>query len=148
MQLYPWLHHTMTISKLRNLKHDLFSLIEKVPHLDPSTVALAWCYFEELLCYGLVHKGIRKQLAAACLLLAYKFNQDLDDDKLSRLIDAVQTLDRKDNLKAHDIFSVEFQVFAALGFDLQILFRKIEPHLTEFFALKVSVYIPLRLCMC
>ncbi|XP_053992592.1 uncharacterized protein LOC128883832 isoform X2 [Hylaeus volcanicus] len=133
---FPWLHSTITLSKLRNLKHDLFNLIDKVSNLDPSTVAAAWFYFEQLLLKRVVHKGIRKILAAACLLLSYKFNQDLLDNQLSELIVAVQTLDRQDNLKAQDIFSMEFTVFALIEFNLQVPFSKIKSHLNEYLTSK------------
>lgn len=135
-QAYPWLHQSMTMSKLRNLKHDIFSLIDKVPNLDPSTVAMAWTYFERLVSLQVVHKATRKQLAGACLVLAYKFNQALRSHQLCHLVHALQTLDRKDHLRPRDIFAMEFKVFATIGFNLQVSFADIGHHLQEYLTFK------------
>lgn len=73
-----------------------------------------------LISLRVVNKTIRKQLAAACLVLAYKFNQALRGNQLPHLVHAVQSLDRKDHLRPHDIFALEFKVFASIGFNLQV----------------------------
>merc|ERR1712206_37344 len=74
--MHPELDVSITMSKLRNLQKDLFDITTKVPSLEMATVALAWVYFEMLLKNGHIIKSNRKLFGGACLVLAYKFNQD------------------------------------------------------------------------
>eukprot|EP00921_Rhytidocystis_pertsovi_P008941 GHVQ01014493.1.p1 GENE.GHVQ01014493.1~~GHVQ01014493.1.p1 ORF type:complete len:420 (-),score=29.56 GHVQ01014493.1:2136-3395(-) len=119
-ELHPWIHHSMTLSKLRNLKADIFSLLDHLTALDPSSVASAWVYFERLVLQRVVEKSNRKLFCFACVLLAYKFNQPCQPNILKSLIQALQKLDRKENLSSSEMFAAEFQVFMLLGFSLQV----------------------------
>lgn len=67
-----------------------------------------------------VHKATRKQLAGACLVLAYKFNQALRPTRLGQLMQVIKTLDRKDHLTPYDIFAAEFKVFVLIDFGMQV----------------------------
>ena len=116
-EAYPWLNTTVTLSKLRNLKKDLFAIAMEHKACDVSTVAMAWVYFEHLVFRkNLVHKGNRKQLAGTCLVLAYKFNEpesiEHDDarDSLKTLASLIRKLDRKDPLDFEDITAGELEV--------------------------------------
>jgi hypothetical protein len=137
-EAYPWLNTTVTLSKLRNLKKDLFAIAMEHKACDVSTVAMAWVYFEHLVFRkNLVHKGNRKQLAGTCLVLAYKFNEpesiEHDDarDSLKTLASLIRKLDRKDPLDFEDITAGELEVFAELDFTLHLAPAQVYPHINE-----------------
>eukprot|EP00916_Digyalum_oweni_P024017 GHVL01039767.1.p1 GENE.GHVL01039767.1~~GHVL01039767.1.p1 ORF type:complete len:357 (+),score=75.64 GHVL01039767.1:44-1072(+) len=120
-KLNPWLHKTMSLSKLRNLKADLFNFQENMSvEIEISTVAMAWMYFEKLVMNNYVAKANRKLFAGVCLVLAYKFNQAFRKDHFSRLVNSIKTLDHKDRLDEQQILEKEFQVYAYLEFSLMI----------------------------
>lgn len=135
-ELHPWIHPSLTQSKIRNLKADLFSVLTQVPELDVSTVASAWVYFERLVFKMVVEKTNRKLYGFACLLLAYKFNQATHAGVLKELVQALQKLDKKENLSSRDMFVAEFHVFMLLGFSLQLKLQQVLPHILEYLSTK------------
>lgn len=118
-QRHPWLDRSMTLSKLRNLQKDLREMTLAIPRLDMSTVAIAWVYFEKLVLGNHVRKSNRKLLAAACLVLAFKFNQHGDRTSLQQLACCIRKLDRKDQLNLDDLQDAELKVFVWLKFSLR-----------------------------
>ena len=79
-ELHPWLPTSMSLSKIRTLKRE--SLEQWKKHdLELSTLALGIVYFERLVIKTLVMKTNRKLKFAACLLLAYKFNEGESNDE-------------------------------------------------------------------
>jgi len=153
--LHPNLHETMTLSKLRNLKHQLVEMCNKCKFLDVSTVAVAWVYFEQLVIRGRVDKSNRKQIAGTCLVLAYKFyneNDDVEDRRtsdpaqkedqipketreLKELLFHVRKLDKKDQLDPADVLVKEFSVFAWLEFWVKLESPEVQLRLQEMLAL-------------
>ena len=71
---HPDLPPRLTLSKIRKIKR-LFLDVTKSLDLELSTAALAVVYFETLCLKRLVGKPNRKLVAAACLVLAFKFNE-------------------------------------------------------------------------
>merc|ERR1712007_1685 len=118
-KMHPELDPSITLSKLTNLQKDLLRITTKVPSLDMATVGLAWVYFEKLLKTGHVVKSNRKLFGGACLVLAYKFNQDGGDvSTLQQLAKCIQKLDRKDRLDLTALQEAEVKVFVFLEFGL------------------------------
>jgi len=126
---HPNLHSSITLSKLRNLQKDLRDIATTNPEVDLSTVALAWVYFEKLVLGDVVRKHNRKILAGACLVLAFKFNQDPDRSSVRRLATCIRKLDRKDQLDLATLNDAELKVFVWLKFYLHIGQDQAMPHL-------------------
>ncbi|CRG93635.1 cyclin dependent kinase binding protein, putative [Plasmodium gallinaceum] len=131
-EINPWIHKSLTLSKLRNLKIDLFNLINFIPEIDISTISCAWVFFERLVIKGYVHKFNRKLYAATCLILSLKFYQHDDIQILEKLLSYIQKLDKKENLTPSLIFSVEFLVYRLLDFSLQHTYENIRPHIHQY----------------
>ncbi|GAW81965.1 cyclin dependent kinase binding protein [Plasmodium gonderi] len=131
-EINPWIHKSLTLSKLRNLKIDLFNLIHNIPEIDISTISCAWVFFERLVIKGYVHKTNRKLYAATCLILSIKFHQHDDMQNLEKLLIHIQKLDKKENLTPSLIFSVEFLVYRLLDFSLQHTYEDIRPHIHQY----------------
>ncbi|SOV12179.1 cyclin dependent kinase binding protein, putative [Plasmodium gaboni] len=131
-EINPWIHKSLTLSKLRNLKIDLFNLINNIPEIDISTISCAWVFFERLVIKGYVHKYNRKLYAATCLILSFKFYQHDDIQILEKLLIHIQKLDKKENLTPSLIFSVEFLVYRLLEFSLQHTYENIRPHIHQY----------------
>ncbi|EUD66323.1 hypothetical protein C922_03239 [Plasmodium inui San Antonio 1] len=131
-EINPWIHKSLTLSKLRNLKIDLFNLISNIPQIDISTICCAWVFFERLVIKGYVHKSNRKLYAATCLILSLKFYQHDDMQILEKLLFYIQKLDKKENLTPSLIFSVEFLVYRLLDFSLQHTYEHIRPHIYQY----------------
>jgi len=126
---HPQLHPSMTLSKLRNLQKDLCDIATTNPEVDLSTVALAWVFFEKLVLGDVVRKHNRKLLAGACLVLAFKFNQETDRSSVRRLATCIRKLDRKDQLNLAALNDAELKVFVWLKFSLHIAEDQAMPHL-------------------
>ncbi|KJP88919.1 hypothetical protein AK88_01413 [Plasmodium fragile] len=131
-EINPWIHKSLTLSKLRNLKIDLFNFISNIPQIDISTICCAWVFFERLVIKGYVHKSNRKLYAATCLILSLKFYQHDDMQILEKLLFYIQKLDKKENLTPSLIFSVEFLVYRLLDFSLQHTYEHIRPHIYQY----------------
>ncbi|VUC53778.1 cyclin dependent kinase binding protein, putative [Plasmodium berghei ANKA] len=131
-EINPWIHKSLTLSKLRNLKIDLFNLINHIPEIDISTISCAWVFFERLVIKGYVHKGNRKLYAATCLILSLKFYQHDDIHILEKLLIYIQKLDKKENLTPSLIFSMEFTLYKLLDFSLQHTYENIRLHIHQY----------------
>lgn len=136
-EINPWIHKSLTLSKLRNLKIDLFNLINHIPEIDISTISCAWVFFERLVIKGYVHKGNRKLYAATCLILSLKFYQHDDIHILEKLLIYIQKLDKKENLTPSLIFSMEFTLYKLLDFSLQHTYENIRLHIHQYLESKV-----------
>lgn len=83
---------------------------------------MAFKYFHQLLCMGLVLRNNRKLVAYTCVVLAFKFNEEthlsLSRLRLQMLVRSLCELDRKNSLKPTDIFKYEFEVYRKLRFNL------------------------------
>ncbi|KAI4837437.1 cyclin dependent kinase binding protein [Plasmodium brasilianum] len=131
-EINPWIDKSLTLSKLRNLKIDIFNLINSIPEIDISTISCAWVFFERLVIKGYVHKCNRKLYAATCLILSLKFYQHDDIQILEKLLIYIQKLDKKENLTPSLIFSVEFLVYRLLDFSLQHTYENIRAHIHQY----------------
>lgn len=126
---HPHIHPSLTLSKLRNLQKDLREITERMHELDVCSVALAWVYFEKLVLKDCVRKASRKLLAGACLVLAFKFHQRGDREKIRRLAAEIRKMDRKDRLQWEDLHEAELKVFVWLEFSLHVPASEVMPHL-------------------
>jgi len=125
---HPQIHPSLTLSKLRNLQKDLREITQTMHDLDVCSVALAWVYFEKLVLKDYVRKASRKLLAGACLVLAYKFHQRGDREKIRKLAGEIRKMDRKDRLQWEDLHEAELKVFVWLEFSLHVPASEVMPH--------------------
>ena len=154
-ELHPWLPTSMSLSKIRTLKRE--SLEQWKKHdLELSTLALGIVYFERLVIKTLVMKTNRKLKFAACLLLAYKFNEGESKSEeeimsptnsgqeiqaatnnsntttmngpLLAMQHVFDSIERSLGISRKELFRIELQVFAELDFDLSIPPEKLMPH--------------------
>lgn len=114
----------ITLSKIRNLKKVMLQI---ALDLDIELVALSksFVYFEKLALAGLVVKQNRRLVAAACLLLACKAN----DDQTKIFTRLMEEYEEKLGIIRQEIVEAEFPILIALGFDLLISQREFQPHL-------------------
>jgi len=133
---------SLTLSKIRSIKQQALKAAVKA-RLEVSTVALACVYFERLCLDCRVDKSNRRLCFAACLLLAAKINEanvvglvTRNQEENTKEKSGIQSLIRptqKSNtifasllefmtqdwsLSLKHLFSAEWGVFAALGFEL------------------------------
>jgi hypothetical protein len=87
--------------------------------LELSTVALGIVYFEKLVFKGVVTKPNRKLIMSACLVLAFKFNEEpsADEQGVQALLDDIQQVQ---SLAPKQVLNAEFAVFAHLHFRLKV----------------------------
>lgn len=139
---------SLTLSKIRSLKQQaLLAAVDA--HLEVSTVALAFVYFERLCLDCRVDKSNRRLAFAACLLLAAKINEanislvmQKEDDEKNSLQSLIRPTKKSNSIFASllefftqdwslslkHLFSAEWGVFAALGFKLQATPSQVEFH--------------------
>uniref|UniRef100_A0A0G4HMW8 Cyclin N-terminal domain-containing protein n=1 Tax=Chromera velia CCMP2878 TaxID=1169474 RepID=A0A0G4HMW8_9ALVE len=142
-QTHPWLDRSITLSKLRNLKSDVFAVVDVFPDkIDACTAACAWVYFERLVLKKCVTKTNRKLLAGACLFLSYKFNQAPKDFPfaLQHISEALQSQDVTEDLSPSDLAAAEFRVYALLDFSLQLDRWDVTPHILSYLESKDSSF--------
>lgn len=148
---FPWLcAHHLTWTKLRRMQQGLLSIGEEL-ELEPSTVAMALVYLEKAILAQCVDKGNRRVVAAAALLLAAKFNDDMPWDQsdvsnastTSSAEEAGEIDERARWLRKHmspalrrglsvslrATVATEFSLWSHLGFSLHVPPRQLRPHL-------------------
>eukprot|EP00127_Corallochytrium_limacisporum_P001999 Clim_evm6s97 gene=Clim_evmTU6s97 len=119
----------ITFSKMRSLKRVMLECALQA-QLEMSTVGLAYTYFERLVLQQQVVKRNRKPVAAGCLLLAAKFS----DPKCNHLDSLLEIMDKEFNIEKESILWHEFDIFAALDFDLRAAVGDYMPRLNRLLA--------------
>ena len=136
---------SLTLSKIRRLKQQALVACIKA-RLEVSTVAVACVYFERLALDCRVDKSNRKLVFATCLLLACKINEKnvamVHDDQIlsegaetkmgmlqsfirptkiakTQFASLFEFFSHEWSVSLKSLFSAEWGVFAALGFNLQ-----------------------------
>ncbi|KMS64714.1 hypothetical protein BVRB_017430, partial [Beta vulgaris subsp. vulgaris] len=108
---HPWLHPSMSLSKIRSVKNKMLAVIRELD-MEISTAAIACAYFEMLLIKGAIKKEIRNVLAAVCLLLASKFNAGAGDQV--ELLDSACDIFR---VRRQNVLDLELYGFVQLEFN-------------------------------
>lgn len=121
---HPWIQATLTLSKIRRIRQLMLQVAISL-NLEMSTTALAYIYFQRLCIKNVIMKTNRKVAAAACLMLAYKFNEKIvtgvEDDggatkqKLQTLLDC---LEKVLLVKKKELLLSEFGILVSLDFTL------------------------------
>lgn len=120
--LYPFLDSRLTLSTIVNMREKYIVLLCRDLDIEVCTVALAWTYFNKLLDWNCVTRYNRKSKACACILLAYKFIEEMTthevQQNLGRLISSLCE-DESEAFKEATLRE-EFEVYSALRFDLHL----------------------------
>eukprot|EP00467_Chlorarachnion_reptans_P001476 CAMPEP_0114517882 /NCGR_PEP_ID=MMETSP0109-20121206/18141_1 /TAXON_ID=29199 /ORGANISM="Chlorarachnion reptans, Strain CCCM449" /LENGTH=530 /DNA_ID=CAMNT_0001698453 /DNA_START=153 /DNA_END=1745 /DNA_ORIENTATION=+ len=127
-----WLTTTkMSLSKCRKIKSLLLEIALDLD-LEISTAALAYAYFERLVLRNVVSKYNRKVAAGAALLLAFKYNENLElagevtgfrtmrTKKKGRLEKLVDLVESKFHVKRNELLRTELGALVHLKFDLSV----------------------------
>ncbi|XP_049609732.1 CDK5 and ABL1 enzyme substrate 2 [Syngnathus scovelli] len=117
-------HIKLTLSKIRSLKQEM-QLVGEDCGLQPSTIAMAFVYFEKLVLQGRLNKQNRKLVSAACILLAAKISSDLRKQEVKHLIDK---LEERFRIGRRELISFEFTILVALEMALYLPESKVMPH--------------------
>ncbi|KAL0482667.1 CDK5 and ABL1 enzyme substrate [Acrasis kona] len=98
---------------------------------DISTVTLAIVYLERLIINGFVDDKNRKLVAATCLFLAFKLNNEITSaqERNKHLGQLMDQLESSIGVNKKQILSNEFTIFANLGFDLVVPMNQLMPHM-------------------
>ncbi|RKP38703.1 hypothetical protein BJ085DRAFT_16375 [Dimargaris cristalligena] len=117
---------SITLSKIRNLKLRLIQCAQQASN-EISSVALAYVYLEKLILARRIHKGNRRCLAAACLLLAVKANEPHGESTAQLLAVIPKVM----GVTSAAVLEQEFTVFADLQFSLYVPIHEFMPHLNR-----------------
>ncbi|EAN32471.1 Cyclin domain protein [Theileria parva strain Muguga] len=128
-QKHPWLHPTLSFTKLCKIKYNVMSLPNLIHHVDPSTSAIAWTLIERLVLNGVLTKFNRKLFSSVCYILAYKFNQDFEYEVINEIL---TIFTREKNVDAKSIFYNEMKIFALLEFSLKLKYTYIQTHINHY----------------
>jgi hypothetical protein len=90
----------------------------------------------------MVMKATRKIIGGACLLLAAKSN----DSKDMNIVKLIQTIEKELEILSRDIYTEEFQVYAALEFQVYANPKEMMPHLTRILSATGKNLFLLSLC--
>ena len=115
---HPELPAELTLSKIRNLKKEVLLHVRTLD-LELSTAALAIVFFEKLVVKGVVCKANRKLVMAACLVIAYKFNEPRREG-MATLKDLLADIEKVQLLTPKQVLEAEFSVYGHLLFHLHI----------------------------
>ncbi|CAN0279379.1 unnamed protein product [Ectocarpus sp. 6 AP-2014] len=113
---HPLLPPSLTLSKIRSVKRQALLGCYRAG-MEVSTVALASIYFERLCLAGVVTKPNRRLAMAACLAIAYKFNEAVLEG-VSKLPALWAFIDQEWQVSKKRVLEAEFGVLVQLSFDL------------------------------
>ncbi|XP_952531.1 cyclin-like protein, putative [Theileria annulata] len=128
-QKHPWLHPTLSFTKLCKIKYNFMLLPNLIQHVDPSTSAIAWTLFERLVLNGIITKFNRKLFSSVCYIIAYKFNQDFEYEVINEILTIFK---REKNVDGKSIFYNEMKIFALLDFSLKLKYTYIQTHINHY----------------
>ena len=111
---FPYIQ--LTLTKLRSMKYQLSKYLYEECQLDLYVAAYAVTYFEKLVFSERVAKPNRRYCAAACGLIAAKFN-DVKGAQLSKLVSGMCSMYK---INRQDLLAFEFVVLVGLKFNLLI----------------------------
>lgn len=128
-EMHPYIHPSMSLSKIRNLKRTLLKSAISCG-LELVSVAIAYALLEKLILAGHVVKANRRVCGAGCLLLSAKVC-DLKESDISRLLDYMSSAF---HVSSTDILRAEFPVFVSLSFSIHIPPFEYLPHFERIFS--------------
>mmetsp|Transcript_6757 Transcript_6757/g.11618 ORF Transcript_6757/g.11618 Transcript_6757/m.11618 type:complete len:453 (+) Transcript_6757:65-1423(+) len=128
---HSWIHTSITLSKIRNLKRQILEIALAV-NIEVATVALAVIYFEKLVMKSLVTKPNRRLIADVCLLVATKFSDPAYPDCCDALFEQFEEVHK---LSRKDILRAEWPVLVDLEFALHVELSNILTHFQRLLAL-------------
>lgn len=123
-KLHPNVHPSLTLSQIRTLKAKLIRIAVEVG-LEFATIARCFTFLEKLILRRCVYKDNRKTVGACCLLLAAKAT-DARSIQYGALLNHMST---GLLISRQEVVDLEFAVFAALKFQLQVSEAQFGGHL-------------------
>lgn len=129
-KLHPNVHPSLTLSQIRALKANLARIAVEAG-LEFATIARAFAFLEKLILRRCVYKGNRKVVGACCLFLAAKATDARSIEYGSLLGQLASEL----LISTQEIVDLEFAVFAALKFQLQVSEAQFGDHLERILTL-------------
>jgi len=128
-QKHQWITQpSMTLSKIRKMKRKL-KKISILSGFEVSTLALSYVLLEKLIIKNMISKTNFRLYAAACLLLAAKFNDTKAFDK--ELSDFFEAVEKKFSIGRKELIHSEFLIFTHVSFGLFVDFHEVLPHLNR-----------------
>ncbi|GMR50938.1 hypothetical protein PMAYCL1PPCAC_21133, partial [Pristionchus mayeri] len=118
---YPELRITYT--KLRSIKREMAD-VAVATRVDMPTLAHAYVYYERIVLQGRITKANRKEIAAACFVIAVKIC-DPTGVETSQCFERLSSTFR---ISHSDILSFELPVCLALSFELMPPRAQLQPH--------------------
>ncbi|EDQ92742.1 uncharacterized protein MONBRDRAFT_13382 [Monosiga brevicollis MX1] len=110
----------LPLSKIQRTKQDLIELGSQCA-LNVATIAMTHLHFDRLVLQELVDKENRKPIAAACLVLSFKFDASYKPSSTKEYLkELFKAIDNKWALDEEDILPYEMPVYAALKFQLHV----------------------------
>ena len=121
------IHPSLSLSKIRSLKRKIVEA-SIACHLEILTAAKAYTLFEKLILFspGFVTSKNRKLVAAVCLLLMKKVDDDCDSCVDEGAFFAV--CERLFAVGKNEVLAGEVEVFVQARFDLQLVEEEFVPH--------------------
>ncbi|CAM9317546.1 unnamed protein product, partial [Discosporangium mesarthrocarpum] len=127
---HPTLPPSLTLSKIRSVKRQALLGCHRAG-VEVATVALACTYFERLCLRGLVTKPNRQVSMAACLAIAFKFNEPMLAEGVSKLQRLWAFIDQEWQVSKKQVLEAEFGVLVQLSFSLHEEPRTVSYHFTQ-----------------
>lgn len=120
-EMHPQLPPSLTLSKIRNVKKCALRGFMRVD-IEVSTVAIAVICFERLCMKGMVTALNVDLSMSVCLLLAFKFNDNVHvtEKYHARLLALLEFIDDEWEIPRSAVFEAEFGAFVSLDFSLHV----------------------------
>lgn len=128
-EMHPYIHPSMSLSKIRNLKRTLLKAAMSCG-CELVSVAISYSLLEKLILAGHIVKANRRVCGASCLLLSAKIC-DIKESDISRLLDYLSVAFQ---VSPTDILKAEFPVFVSLCFSVYIPPFEYLPHFERIFS--------------
>lgn len=119
-QDYLMIDRKLSLDSLLSLREAFTYEYCKEVEIEPFIVSAGWTYFQSVLGTGEVNSMNYKKLAAACLLLAFKFYEETHLEKTTLQMESLIKSFHHFEIKATDVLKNEFFAYYLLHFNLHL----------------------------
>lgn len=127
-----WLNKKLelTLSMIRQMKRSMISILETTTIVEVTTVAIAIVHFEKLILQNQVSKTNCKLIAATCLFIAFKLNDESGGSKRkSHMETFFDRIDHEFGISRKSLIQKEFALLSLLKFDINPSKEQWIPHI-------------------